>query len=82
MDIICFQSYTTIISIPLNIICISYRHTIIYNRIQIVPDIAAYAWNRIEKKATKTNSDVSTLLPHLNSNTDIHIYVLADTDIR
>jgi hypothetical protein len=48
-----------------------------------VPDIAEYAWNRIEKKAAKTNSDISILLPHLNSNTDmdIHIYVLADTDI-
>jgi hypothetical protein len=41
--------------------------------------------NRIEKKGTKLNSDVSTLLPRFNLNTDtdtdIHIYLLADTDI-
>jgi hypothetical protein len=48
-----------------------------------VSDIADYAWNRIEKKLLKTNSDVSTLPPHWNSNTDtnIYIYVLADTYI-
>jgi hypothetical protein len=28
------------------------------------------------------NSDVSTLVPYLNSNTDIHIYSLKDTDIE
>jgi hypothetical protein len=39
--------------------------------------------NRIGRIEKKTNSDVSTLIPHLNSNTDtnIHIYILADTDI-
>jgi hypothetical protein len=49
-----------------------------------VSDIAEYVWNWIEKKSIKMNSHVSTVLPHLNSNTDtnIHIYVLADTDIR
>jgi hypothetical protein len=49
-------------------------------------DSTGYYLIRMEsdtEKSTKTNSDVSTLLPHLNSNTDtnIHIYVLADTDI-
>jgi hypothetical protein len=36
-----------------------------------------------EKKSTKANSDVSILLPHLNSDADtnIHIYVLANTYI-
>jgi hypothetical protein len=29
-------------------------------------DIAEYAWNQIEKKTTKTNLDVSTLLSHMN----------------
>jgi hypothetical protein len=49
----------------------------------MVSDIAEYAWNHIEKKSTKKNSGVSTLLPHLNSNmdTDIHTDVLADMDI-
>jgi hypothetical protein len=48
-----------------------------------VSDITECGWNRIEKKSTKTNSDVSSLLPHLNLNTDtnIHIYILADTDM-
>jgi hypothetical protein len=39
-----------------------------------VRDIAEYAWNRIEK-IDKTNSDVSTLLPHLNSNSDMDIHI-------
>jgi hypothetical protein len=36
------------------------------------------------EKIEKMNLDVSALLPHLNSNTytNIHIYVLADTNIR
>jgi hypothetical protein len=65
------------------IACVSMNHQ---NQLEQMANEAMFAirWNQIEKKSTKTNSDVSTLLPHLNSNTDmdIHIYILADINFR
>jgi hypothetical protein len=65
------------------IACVSMNHQ---NQLEQMANEAMFAirWNQIEKKSTKTNSYVSTLLPHLNSNTDmdIHIYILADINLR